>query len=278
MILLVALVGIGVGIGIALVVTGLFSTTAPAKRMAFTKQIDTVTRQSALFALVGGGLVGLLTWWPVGVLIGAGVGWTLRSSLTQNSSSKVTKRLDALATWIETLRDSVASHRGLVAAIESTVSAAPKTLRPNIEALVVRIRSGIPVDRAFEQLAAELGDSAADEAIAPLILAARFGGTDLANLLGQAATNTRTHLALWQRTELARSKPRREMRIVLMVTLGFIGLAFTAGHSYMAAFGTFDGQIALLLIAGLFASGFAMMNRLSKPQQMPRLFSSKVTP
>jgi hypothetical protein len=69
------------------------------------------------------------------------------------SSHQVTNRLDALATWIETLRDSVAAHRGLVAAIESTVPSAPASLATNIEALVIRIKSGTPLDRAFAALA-----------------------------------------------------------------------------------------------------------------------------
>jgi Flp pilus assembly protein TadB len=190
----------------------------------------------------------------------------------------VTNRLDALATWIETLRDSVAAHRGLVAAIESTVPSAPASLRANIEALVIRIKSGTPLDRAFAALASELADASADEAIAPLILAARFGGADLQNLLGTAAVNTREQLALVQRTEVARAKPRREMRLVVVVTLGFVLATLTIGHGYFTPFSTTTGQIVLVVIAGLFAVGFGMMNRLSRPQPMPRLFESPAQP
>ena len=69
--------------------------------------------------------------------------------------------------------------------------------------------------------AGELGDAAVDEAIAPLILASRFGGSDLQSLLATAAANTRDQIALWQRTEIARAKPRRDMRLVIAVTLVF---------------------------------------------------------
>jgi Flp pilus assembly protein TadB len=190
----------------------------------------------------------------------------------------VTGRLDALATWIETLRDSVAAHRGLVAAIESTVPSAPTSLRANIEALVIRIKSGTPLDRAFAALAAELADASADEAIAPFILAARFGGADLQNLLGTAAAATREQLALVQRTEVARAQPRREMRLVVVVTLGFVLATVTIGHGYFKPFSTTNGQIVLLFIAGLFALGFATMSRLSQPQAMPRLFGPTERP
>ncbi|HXN60891.1 MAG TPA: type II secretion system F family protein [Acidimicrobiales bacterium] len=278
MTVLIVLCSTGVGVGIALIVAGLFATTPVAKKMSFAKGIDTATRQSAVAALIGAAVVGLITQWPVGALIGAAVGWTLRSALSSSSSTRVTNRLDALATWIETLRDSVAAHRGLVAAIESTVPSAPASLRANIEALVIRIKSGTPPDRAFAALASELADASADEAIAPLILAARFGGADLQNLLGTAAANTREQLALVQRTEVARAKPRREMRLVVVVTLGFVLATLTIGHGYFTPFSTTTGQIVLVVIAGLFAVGFGMMNRLSRPQPMPRLFESPAQP
>jgi hypothetical protein len=52
----------------------------------------------------------------------------------------------------------------------------------------------------------------------------------------------------------------------------------TIGHGYFKPFSSATGQIVLLLIAGLFALGFATMSRLSRPQEMPRLFAPKETP
>jgi Flp pilus assembly protein TadB len=222
-------------------------------------------------------IVGLVTRWPVGAAIGGAVGWTLRSALQPNTSRRVTGRLEALATWIEALRDSIAAHRGLLAAIESTVNTAPLSIRDNVAALVVRIKSGVALDTALYSFAGELGDAAVDEAIAPLILASRFGGSDLQSLLATAAANTRDQIALWQRTEIARAKPRRDMRLVIAVTLVFTVGVLLIGHGYFKPFGTPVGQIVLLAVAGLFAAGFAAMNRLSRPQPMPRLFDSPST-
>ena len=72
---------------------------------------------------------------------------------------------------------------------------------------MVRIKSGTPLDKALYAFAAELGDAAADEAIAPLILASRFGGSDLQGLLATAAASTRDQIALWQRTEVPGPNP-----------------------------------------------------------------------
>jgi hypothetical protein len=271
----VVLFGAGIGVGIALVVGGIWSTESPVRRMAMAKRLDPANRQAALCAVVLATAVGLITHWPAGAAIGGAVGWTLRSALQPNTSRRVVGRLEALATWIEALRDSVAAHRGLLAAVESTVPTAPPQIKRNVAGLVLRIKSGTPLDKALHAFAAELGDAAVDEAIAPLILASRFGGSDLQGLLATAAANTRDQIALWQRTEVARAKPRRDMRLVIAVTLVFTLGILIIGHGYFRPFSTAAGQIALLGIAGLFAAGFAAMNRLSRPQPMPRLFDSE---
>jgi tight adherence protein B len=271
----VVLFGAGVGVGVALVISGIWSTARPTKRPSLTKRIDPVNRQGAVCAVVLAAVVGLVTHWPVGATIGGAIGWTLRSALEPNTSRRVVGRLDALATWIEALRDSVAAHRGLLAAIESTEPSAPPAIRAQVARLIVRIKTGSALDAALHAFAAELGDAAADEAIAPLILAARFGGSDLRGLLASAAANTREQIALWQRTEVARSKPRRDMRLVIAVTLIFTLGILVIGHGYFRPFGTPAGQVALLAAAGLFAGGFATMNRLSRPVPMPRLFESR---
>jgi hypothetical protein len=67
------------------------------------------------------------------------------------------------------------------------------------------------------------------------------------------------------------------MRLVIAVTLVFTVGVLLIGHGYFKPFGTPVGQIVLLAVAGLFAAGFAAMNRLSRPQPMPRLFDSPST-
>ncbi len=267
----VVLFGAGIGVGFALVISGIWSTARPVGRLSVTRRIDPANRQAAACAVVLAAIVGLVTHWPVGAAIGGAVGWTLRSALQPTTSRRVVGWLEALATWIEALRDSVAAHRGLLAAIESTERSAPPSIKAQVSRLIVRIKTGTALDTALYAFADELGDAAADEAIAPLILAARFGGSDLGGLLASAATSTREQIALWQRTEVARSKPR--IAVTLVFTLGILVI----GHGYFRPFGTPAGQVALLAAASLFACGFAAMNRLSRPQPMPRLFDTEAT-
>ena len=240
----VVLFGAGIGVGLALVISGIWSSARPTGRPSVTRRIDPANRQAAACAVILAAIVGLVTHWPVGAAIGGAVGWTLRSALQPTTSRRVVDRLEALATWIEALRDSVAAHRGLLAAIESTERSAPPAIKTHVARLIVRIKTGTALDAALYAFADELGDAAADEAIAPLILAARFGGSDLGALLASAAASTREQIALWQRTEVARSKPRRDMRLVIAITLVFTLGILVIGHGYFRPFGTPAGQVA----------------------------------
>ena len=126
------------------------------------------------------------------------MGWTLRSALQPNTSRRVTGRLEALATWIEALRDSVAAHRGLLAAIESTVHTAP-TGDPGTTsaALVVRIKSGSRPRCGALHLRRRAGRCRRRRGYRPArSWPARFGGSDLQSLLATAAANTRDQIAL----------------------------------------------------------------------------------
>jgi tight adherence protein B len=275
MTLVVVLFGAGMGAGLALLIGGIWATGSRVRRVTMTRRFDPANRQAALCAVVLGVAVGLVTHWPVGVAIGAGVGWTLRSALQPTTSRRVVGRLEALATWIESLRDAVAAHRGLLGAIESTVGSAPTLVKAHVAGLVARIESGTALDKALVAFAQELDDAAVDEAIAPIVLASRFGGSDLQHLLATAAANTRDQIALWQRTEVARARPRRDMRLVIAVTLAFTLGILVIGHGYFRPFGTAGGQVALGVVASLFAAGFAAMNRLSLPVPMPRLFDGQ---
>ena len=105
---------------------------------------------------------------------------------------------------------------------------------------------------------------------------ARFGGSDLQHLLATAAANVRDQIALWQRTEVARARPRRDMRLVIAVTLAFTVGILVIGHGYFRPFGTPAGQIALLVVASLFDGGVHGHEPSVAPRyRCPRLFDGE---
>ncbi len=273
--MLVALLGLLGGAGLSIAVYGLFPSPAKVRRPISSNSIDASTRR-ALLAALGASVVTLVVSRTVAApLIAGSVVWVILSSVAQSNARSQIEVLRALATWTESLRDSVASQRGLIGAIESTSEIAPPLLRSRVGELVSQLRSGVSPGTALSSFAAGMDGAGADEAVAPLIAAARFGGGEMARVLAQAARSTRDQISMMERVELARERPRRELRIVLVVTAGFILAAMLFGHSYFKPFTSASGQLFMLLAAGLFVSGFVLMNRMSRPQPLPRLFVTK---
>lgn len=266
------LLGAGVGAGLVALSVALFAPRRASQRRR-REPLDIAQRRRLLGALGMAIVVGVVTRTVAGVVIGAVGGWVVLTVAMQPSAPP-RLRLEQLAAWIELLRDAVAANRGLVAAVEATAAHAPDALRGDVEQLVGRLRSQMDPAEALRLFADNLADGAADEAIAPLVLASRFGAGDLQPLLAAAAVHCRELVALGRRTDLARSRPRREMRIVAATTVGFVGLVLVVGGGYFHPFTTLVGQIVVLAIAALFAGGFAAMARLARPPVRPRLFTS----
>jgi hypothetical protein len=63
------------------------------------------------------------------------------------------------------------------------------------------------------------------------------------------------------------------VRVITGVTLG-LGVALALlDRSFLAPYGSGFGQLALLIIGGLFAAGFAWLSRLSQLPDPPRLLA-----
>ena len=91
--------------------------------------------------LVGAAMVGLLIfvvsgWVLPGLVVGAGAYWAIGNWQRRDRTSDAEiARLDALASWIENVRDVLMAGEQPVGAITSTVGACPQIIRPHIRRL-----------------------------------------------------------------------------------------------------------------------------------------------
>src|SRR5262249_30184946 len=70
--------------------------------------------------------------------------------------------LEALATWTESLRDTIAGAVGLEQAIPASLRAAAPSLREPLTALVERLHTRVPMPEALRRFADDLADPSAD--------------------------------------------------------------------------------------------------------------------
>ncbi|MGH3320758.1 MAG: type II secretion system F family protein [Streptosporangiaceae bacterium] len=215
-------------------------------------------------AVIGGFAVLAVTRWPVaGVAAGLLIlSWNgLFGGAAEERNAML--RLDALASWTESLRDTIAGAVGLEQAIPASTRAAAPSLRPHLQLLVDRLHTRTPLADALRRLADELKDPSADLVVAALILNSRLRGPGLRDLLGALSTAAREELDMRRRVEAERRSTRRSVQIVVGVTLGVMALLVIFNRDYVQAYDSFLGQLVLAVIAGMFALGFLWLRRLA---------------
>ena len=186
-------------------------------------------------------------------------------------------KIEALAAWAESLRDTIAGAVGLEQAIPSTVYAASPAIRPTLILLADRMRMRVPRGVALRQFADELDDPTADLIVSALIMNARLRGPGLRHLLGALADTARAELDLRQRIAASRAGTRRSAQIVVIFSiLVMLGLALF-NRSFVAPYQSVQGQLVLLVVVILFALGMMWMRRLSGVR-LPRRFLTVTAP
>lgn len=267
------LLGAGLAGGLVLVVAGSRGWSL-ADRFASAGPRFTLSREMQLRIAIGlaaGFLVLLYTRWIV-----AGVGTTamivvwpyLFGSGAQGRRDLA--YLDGLATWTESLRDTIAGAIGLEQAIPATTANAPGVLAEPLERLVARLRVRTPLPEALGHLADDIDDPGADLVIASLILNARTRGPGLRDSLSALTRAAREELEQRQRSEARRGSLRRSARIIVAITLGFALILSIVAQDWMARYDTPLGQVMLVVVFGIFALGFFLLRQLSQTKRPPR--------
>jgi Flp pilus assembly protein TadB len=187
----------------------------------------------------------------------------------------VIARLEAVATWTESLRDTIAGAVGLEQAIPATAATASPLIRPALNLLVDRLHIRQPLPDALRRLADDLDDASADLVVAALLLNARLRGPGLREVLTALATSVREELDLRRRVEAERRSTRRSVQIVVGITVGVAGLLTVLNPGYVAPYRSLLGQVVLVVVVALFAAGVAWLRRLARFEKPDRFLLNR---
>ncbi|WP_084729596.1 type II secretion system F family protein [Streptacidiphilus neutrinimicus] len=213
--------------------------------------------------------------WPVLGLIAAWAAWALPGLLGPDREHRQRlAQVEAVAAWTEQLRDTLSAAAGLTQAVRATGPLAPVPIRPQVGAMVARMDGGVPLATALREFANELADPLADLVVVALVTASRRQSGRLTELLAALADTTREQARARLRVHTSQARVRTAQRIITGVALAMpVGLMLLDA-SFMSPFGTAAGQLVLLWIALVFAAGFAMIRRLARFREGPRLLTS----
>ncbi len=258
--------GVLVGVGLLLLAAALLGT--PKRDPATPTCRAQVDVHRSTIKLVGATAVGFLVlvvtrWVVLAVALGLLVLLWDRFFGGSTAERKAIVRLDGLASWTESLRDTIAGAVGLEQAIPATAVNAAPSIRPALNLLVDRLRVREPLPSALLKFSDDLGDSSADLIVAALILNARLRGPGLREVLTALSQSAREELDLRRRVEGSRRSTRRSVQIVVGVTLGAAALLVLFNRAYVQPYASLEGQVVLVFVIALFVLGILWLRRLS---------------
>ncbi len=226
---------------------------------------------------VGGPAVALVsylltTWLLVSVVIGLVVNAVPALKSKQRLHRDERGLADAIATWTEQLRDTLAGAHGLEQAIVATSVHAPLAISSAVSRLSAQIQYGKLSD-GLRRFADDVDHPISDFVSAALITASEYQARDLAQLLGHLAQCARDEGRMRTRIWVGRARTRSSVRIITFVVVGFVSALVVFNREYLSVYSSFEGQIILSGIFILFGCSLIMLDQFSRiaaPQRFIR--------
>ena len=270
---LALLCGASVGAGLWLVVLGLRG--QPAVRTGrITPAVDGRLLVRVALGVAAFMVVILVTGWPVGAILGGALAMSAPGLVGGRAAREAElAKIEAIASWAEMLRDTVAAGSGLAEAIRASAPIAPSPIREAVAGLAVRMDRGGMVG-GLGWFGDEVADPMADLIVAALTVAATEQAKRLGDLLGSLASATRDQAAMRLRVEAGRARTRTVAGAVAGIAaasaVGF--LAFD--RPYLQPYDTAVGQLMLGLVGACFGGAFWLLTRMGRIPTPARLILS----
>lgn len=191
-------------------------------------------------------------WWAVGV-------WQQR----QHHDAGEIERIEALASWIENLRDVLTAGDQPIGAIASTVRTCPEPIRPQVRRLAAGLGRQEP-DLVVRRFADEIDDPIGDLVATGLLIAIRRGART-AGVLTALAEQARAQADRRRLIEAERAPTRREVMLLsLIMGLLVVALLVLGRTEYLAAYESSGGQLFLSFALVAYAALLVRVQRLAR--------------
>ncbi len=201
-------------------------------------------------------------------LKGRVIKWPTSSRVSSKKSSVANQQglSEAIASWTEQLRDTIAAAHGLEQAISATGELAPLPIADAVRRLAAGLRYG-GLEDALRRFAEDVDHPSCDFVVSALITATRHQARELGPLLTHLSECSREESKAQLRVWVGRARIRSAVRIVIWVVVIFVGGLFIFNRPYLAPFASGRGAVVLIAITAVFSAALVMLRRLG---EMPR--------
>ncbi len=183
--------------------------------------------------------------------------------------------VEAIASWTEQLRDTLAGSHGLEQVIIATAPHAPVAIALAVERLSIFISYGSLSD-GLRRFAEDIDHPTADFVTAALVTAAQHQARDIGLLLGHLAQCARDEGRMRTRVWVGRARTRSAVRIITSVVALFVGGLFVFNREYLEPYSSVSGQFILGVILVGFAIALFMMHKMSQIETPERFIRRRM--
>lgn len=206
-------------------------------------------------------VVGLGSWWALGT-------WQAR----QRHDRGEVERIEALASWIENLRDVLIAGDQPIGAIASTVSTCPPPIRPQVRRLAAGLGRQEP-DLVVRRFADDIDDPIGDLVATGLLIAIRRGARTV-GVLSALAEQARSQADRRRLVEAERAPTRREVMLLSCIMAALVAALFVFGRSeYLRAYDDAAGQVFLSVALVGYVALLVRVQRLARFPRPSRFLS-----
>lgn len=188
-----------------------------------------------------------------------------------------TRRLSEVRkAWPDGIRDivgGVTSGMSVQRALENLARSGPAPLREAFGRFPVLART-MGVAPALESIKEDLADPTSDRVVEVLMIAHERGGVLVPEILRDLADSTSMDLAAGEEEQTEALEQRINARVVFMLPwLVLVALTFRPGP-FRTFYSSPAGMVVVAIGAGLSLLGIAIISRLSRPQDEPRVLTN----
>ena len=236
----------------------------------------TISRRSRILLIVGtvtGLGIAAFTGWMIAIILAPAVLVGVPYLLGAPPTGARIEKLDALEDWTRSLSGLLVTGAGLEEAITLTLRSVPDPIRPEVTALVARLRARMLPEAALRAFADDINDETGDRTAAYLIVAAKRRGGGLTTVLESLAASVAADVSARRQIENEHKKPRTTVRSVTAISATLMGLLAFTGE-YVTPYTTPLGQVVLTALLGLYAACLLWLRRMSTIPPFPRFLGA----
>lgn len=206
------------------------------------------------------------TWWAVGLVHGR-----------QRRDRSEVDRIEALASWIENLRDVLVAGDQPIGAIQSTVATCPEPIRPQVRRLAAGLGRQEP-DLVIRRFADEIDDPIGDLVATGLLIAVRRGARTV-GVLSALAEQARSQADRRRLVEAERAPTRREVVLLSAIMGSLVAALFVFGRTeYLSPYDDPAGQVFLSIALVGYVALLIRVQRLARFPRPARFLSLGTRP